>query len=308
MPAGKGQAKASAKGKSGPETITIGVVRDRGHFAGVGTEKMSVEVERDEKGRFTTQAIQHVIDSAVPKFATAREAEEWIASDWNRATGTKPQIDVRGADVQACNASANAMSELGKLYSGHDAWKNFRVETSELGHPDRGRGPYAGGSARLIVANSRWFGDSDVLLRALAEDAKPQRYAGGMKGWHPKNCDTIESLIHHEFGHALHSELRLDKNLGTALSGLIDDAGFKEASVYAYRGEREAFAETFAEMLGTSRADWPARCERLADFLSENGIVDRSALEDRSASVSWKRVKPRDKPRKLKLEFKEEGE
>lgn len=49
MPAGRGYPKTTGR----PETLTIGVARQRGRFAGLGSEKVSVTVERDEKGRFS---------------------------------------------------------------------------------------------------------------------------------------------------------------------------------------------------------------------------------------------------------------
>lgn len=50
MPAGKGVPKSTAQ----QETITIGVSRDRGHFSGVGGEKVTVAVQRDARGKFST--------------------------------------------------------------------------------------------------------------------------------------------------------------------------------------------------------------------------------------------------------------
>ena len=103
-----------------------------------------------------------------------------------------------------------------------------------------------------ITLNKSKFGNWDALMRAYASDVA--------KGFHPEGT-TAESLITHEFGHAIDGWLArsglVKTDTGYASSTMVEKAfdksgmststvGWKVSS-YAKKNDRECFAECFAQ-------------------------------------------------------------
>lgn len=93
-----------------------------------------------------------------------------------------------------------------------------------------------------IAVNKKWGGDLQSFEAALQRDVAVQ--------WHPSGCDTVKSIIDHEFGHQLDAllDLRNDSEIKALYNDLTAQQGVKNAvSSYAATNIAEFIAEAWAE-------------------------------------------------------------
>jgi hypothetical protein len=116
----------------------------------------------------------------------------------------------------------------------------------------------------VLELNNHWFSNPLELDNAVA--------ACGNNGWHPTGCDTIESVITHEFGHAVRDRYIYDTTdtaflpvvrasgfglmpdlINTFEKDNIDylDPAYLYPSQYAKSNRNELFAESFASLYHT---------------------------------------------------------
>lgn len=134
-----------------------------------------------------------------------------------------------------------------------------------------------------IGLNPKWFGDPARFEASLKQSAA--------NGFHPAACDTIESVISHEFGHQVEAYYRRPSGGLPAGVTVLDATGnhdslgavretFREwwathnatesLSGYAARRPKlEGFAEAFAQRKHAPRATWDIHTKRLDILLKE---------------------------------------
>lgn len=124
------------------------------------------------------------------------------------------------------------------------------------GDPEQpyGSGCWAQSFSDRLELNPHYFSDLPLLHQELAE-AEQQR-------WHPEGCNSVESVLSHEFAHVLYRRLKEEKQ--TALTDAVRLGGFgtvagtldtwlrsrspERVSKYARSSGEEAFAEAFASL------------------------------------------------------------
>ena len=100
-----------------------------------------------------------------------------------------------------------------------------------------------GQSKEAFYVNSKWVKDP---MQVKADLAISEKY-----GYHPKGCNTIESVIDHEMGHLLDAEYGVSKTkqIKNLKNGLTSTEIKKGLSEYATRSESEFIAEAWTEFL-----------------------------------------------------------
>lgn len=111
------------------------------------------------------------------------------------------------------------------------------------------------------------FANPEALKEAVVRASKA--------GFHPAGCDTIESIITHEFGHALDSFLNRDIS-GVSKTWMSLKAKFgtmEHPSEYATKNIKETVAESFAQMVHSPKPMWAETTRSLHSFLVDNEIM-----------------------------------
>lgn len=133
------------------------------------------------------------------------------------------------------------------------------------------RGDWTG---KVIGLNPRWYGNPEEFERAMRKAAEV--------GFHPAGCDTVESVLAHEFGHMVDAWLKSQRH--KAFLDVIPADGFglvadtlemwrianrptKSLSTYALSNPLEAFAEGFAAIYHTPKGKRPVFVKRLETLL-----------------------------------------
>ena len=183
MPVGKGYAKVAGQGRSGPEVLTIGVGRERGRFAGVGPEKVSVTVQRDERGQFSTRGTVRRIYVERPAWSAKSERvfvdsldsnersalDRWFGED-SEAIRSYQATGDPGIGGQAIIEASNRIEETilraprfeGNVYRG---LRNLSVEQVEkLERGDLGFNAMASATADEWTAMNNVSGVNGALL------------------------------------------------------------------------------------------------------------------------------------------------
>ena len=148
-----------------------------------------------------------------------------------------------------------------------DGWKD-----GGIAHADAGYGTFIG-------LNPAYYGNPPRILASV------QTYA--RSGWFPKGCDTVESLVTHEFGHLVDSLFQSQRM--TAFREIVKTDGFgfvaetfqlwaksnkarKSLSGYAVNDPKqidvEGWAEGFRAIYHTPKKDWPVFVRRQAALLA----------------------------------------
>jgi hypothetical protein len=103
------------------------------------------------------------------------------------------------------------------------------------------------GDLNGITVNNRQAKNAAAMAQSLKRDVK--------SGWHPVGCDTIKSVIDHEYGH------QVDRLIGLAEDGdflkyynsLSRDDIAQGLSRYALTNKREFIAEAWSEYTNNPR-------------------------------------------------------
>lgn len=186
------------------------------------------------------------------------------ATAWARATYPSITWDFEGAVTETVNPSLRQFHKLAKRYP---------IVLDRLRYVGTYQGPqapyrytfppgvyaHATTDGSIMGLNPAWFGDEAEFKKSLVSGVK--------SGFHPYGCDTVESVITHEFGHLLRNNLRLSNKAFTEYAladgfGLVDatvilwedynGAKMANTSEYATTNINEAWAETFAAMYHSS--------------------------------------------------------
>ena len=105
-----------------------------------------------------------------------------------------------------------------------------------------------------VVFNEKYAKNADDILEGLVRSEA--------SGWHPPQCNTIKSVVDHEFGHVLDNVYELTRGGSTSeaknklieMLRLADSSGGikKSVSSYAATNNAEFWAESWAEYLTSS--------------------------------------------------------
>lgn len=141
----------------------------------------------------------------------------------------------------------------------------------------------SGANGSVVELNGRYFLHDDRLIRQLRMDVA--------MGWHPPGCDTPQSVVVHELGHAVWNEAMATNS---ALASQVSASGFGTVSStvklwndhfiasartaisrYATSNEREHFAEAFASHYCTKAAAQPEVARSMGLLLEAIGPTHR---------------------------------
>jgi hypothetical protein len=92
----------------------------------------------------------------------------------------------------------------------------------------------------IIALNPKYFGNPAEIKANLVKDQATK--------FHPDGCDTVESLITHEFGHVLKSAFSDITDSDEIGNFLRKEHPTQALSVYATRNDSEGFAEAFSAL------------------------------------------------------------
>ena len=219
-----------------------------------------------------------------PRFSTAKEAEDWANANLGNGKlhvtlclSAKP---LKGyiahnlgdyIDVRSAQETVDALRELEMDYP--EIFNKMKEVCCEIPRSGNWWGTANGGGGGTITLNFLHFKDYDHIKRQLDKSIE--------YNWHPKGCNTIKSIIDHEFGHLLDYHLSvnytnfayapyaLQKIEVTAsaryrtlvrlgeVSGLHEQfmsstSKLPKVSYYAKHNASERFAETFAYLRNRS--------------------------------------------------------
>ncbi|MEI6180243.1 MAG: hypothetical protein WCP31_05780 [Chloroflexales bacterium] len=210
------------------------------------------------------------------RFATLEEAHAWATQQYPHITW-----DFTGTHIDAINPTLDQFERLAQ------EWPKVVEQLKYVGTHQGTNAPYPvqwndsyadsdGGTlgrGRYIGLNPLHYSNPTQFLTALQRDVQT--------GFHPKGCDTIESVLTHEFGHLTEAWLRSRRD---AFRAVVDDDGFGMAhatfhlwskanvaqftlSEYATEKVIEGWAEGFAAVYHMPRGDWPVFVQHQAVLL-----------------------------------------
>jgi hypothetical protein len=221
-----------------------------------------------------------------PQFKDLREAEAWMEYNHQHMAW-----DLQGCDMAVAQKICNEYHYLAQRFPEVSDRINYvgtykrkmKAPTAYAGH-DWGKSTYAHASKwdGTIGLNPYFFGDryrferslkkgTELYLRKVGKKWKQARY-------HPLGCDTIESVVTHEFGHHVHffltdSRVGLHKYVGEMIKYLDDDGLGRlgnlmgrwqnkhkatwTTSVYGTTNIKESFAEGFTALRFMPPDKWP---------------------------------------------------
>ena len=212
------------------------------------------------------------------RFATLAEATAWATQQYPHITW-----DFEGAHIDAINPTLDQFERLAQqwpevaarlkyvgTYQGTNALHPHTWKPIHYAHADGG----ALGRGEVIGFNPMYYSDSARFLSRLQNDLRA--------GFHPKGCDTIESVLTHEFGHLVEVWLRSRRD---SFRAIVDDDGFGRAHVtfqlwmnankateklsrYARTKAVEAWASGFAAVYHMPRREWPIFVQRQAKLIT----------------------------------------
>jgi hypothetical protein len=186
----------------------------------------------------------------ISKAQTLDECKHWAEANYSHI-----KFEFDGADVDTIRPTLHQFDKLAQ------EWPEVASRLKYIGtRRTFQRGVYAHASidGTAIGLNPVFYGNPREFLRLLENDVATR--------WHPRGCHTIESVIAHEFGHAVHVWFRgqLNKSILPVVSvdgtGIVGETAnnwlmhwtrnkkraIKGLSRYATEKEGEAFAEAFA--------------------------------------------------------------
>ncbi len=208
-------------------------------------------------------------------FRAVRQAERWARENYSHITW-----DFAGMDIEAVNPTLKQFHHLAQEFP--EVAQRLRYIGTYGNDASRFSSPYilahASMDGSFIGLNPLWFGDVRVFKELLAAAVKI--------GFHPKGCDTIESVITHEFGHLMHGWLQSKYKsavlpyVGADGTGLVADTvdrwlaknkPTRRFSEYAKESKdvRENFAEGFASLRHTHARQQHQFVKRLGVMLQE---------------------------------------
>ncbi|NPV80733.1 MAG: hypothetical protein HPY52_10735 [Firmicutes bacterium] len=183
------------------------------------------------------------------------------AAEWAKATYPHIEWDFEGASIEAINPTISQFHKLAKEYPEVAAKLKYvgthrGANTPRPGFQwDPNTWAHAARDGSYIGLNPTYYSDivkfqSDLTICEQSS-------------FHPYNCNSIESVVTHEFGHCVRSWLLESKQAFTRYVsadgfGLVEDTvrlwetqyGKRLSSIsrYACEDEHEAWAETFSAM------------------------------------------------------------
>jgi hypothetical protein len=174
-----------------------------------------------------------------------------VVSQWNEMAHEYPAV-ARGITYFGTYVEKQKMPEALR-----QAATGFHGEFAHAWYVP-GRGPYAA-DERVLALNPGWFASPERLEEALKSSVAA--------GFHPAGCDTVESIITHEFGHHVHywyqrvdaseawaevvapSGWGLTKDTFNMWWGAWSDTTARQlVSIYGSTRPSEGFAEAFAAL------------------------------------------------------------
>jgi hypothetical protein len=210
-------------------------------------------------------------------FANIKQAEEWARLEYPDKT-----FDFARAHIDCINPTLVQFKQLGEEYPEVMAHITGLGTFAGKGQPNLWRGKaktfWAGWfpGTKRIGLNPSVYGKPDVFRKQLISSAA--------SGYHPSGCDTFESVMTHEFGHALQETLRhgniaatqVVRASGEGTWGVIETSWtrrnhLKAPAVSAYGASSpdvEGWAESFAAIHHQPKGQWKAHTAALNELLT----------------------------------------
>jgi hypothetical protein len=188
---------------------------------------------------------------AVSEFTTPQEAGAWLDEKY-------PDVphDLGKMDLDAATAIARQYDVMGTAYD-QELTRLPKVATTSRFYK-----AYAKYNPinRELEFSAEWLGDSARLRESLQRAIEI--------GWHPKGCDSIESLMTHEFGHHLlaNGDDALRERVREWARG-FGQAARRAVSEYATHNDNEFFGEAFTSLHHTPREAWTPAVKALETAL-----------------------------------------
>ncbi len=225
------------------------------------------------------------------EFANVAEAHRYCKQKYPNI-----QFDFAGMDVEAVNATMEQADKLFQeypfvaeelqyvgTYKDSSKIKMAKLSSESCKFDDE----YAHATNRRIGLNPKWYGNKEKFEKQLKRDSK--------SGWHPKGCDTVESIFTHEFGHVVKFCLErtpkgpfeytppgAPRHMGDFINLYLEKhTGGKNLSRYAMKSEEEKWAEAFAAAYhGTRDVYLPivGNMEPFLDFINKSEWGDSPIL------------------------------
>ena len=206
-------------------------------------------------------------DSKLGQFDDLDEARRWAEDRYPHV-----KWDFEGAHIDTINPSLKQFDTLAKEYpevaskltyvgtlqggefAGRDAWKNAG-----------GAYAFASADGSMIGLNPTFYSDPAGFKLELKTGTALEARAGR---WHPQGCDTVESVLSHEFGHSVFNEaLRGDKG-NTVYEWTMKNKATSSLSRYATTSPFEGFAEGFSALYHSPKSSHTAYVKRQAALLA----------------------------------------
>jgi hypothetical protein len=197
------------------------------------------------------RSVNHIID--IDDAGTLKECTDWAKSKY-----TDIEFDFDGADVTAIKPTLKEFDKLASQFP--DVVKHIRsLNTAELDPNVYAHTviTHRGADFDVVIEfNNSFYSDAKRLIKFLRHDVE--------EGFHPKGADHVETILTHEFGHALSYWLQMQSQktvlpyVGSDGVGIVRDTflawrdkhlsdkkAVAKISGYAETNMEEAWAEVF---------------------------------------------------------------
>jgi len=127
------------------------------------------------------KAVAKIYETSKDDFVPAKTVEE--AKEW-----AKNNLGITDTSTIDLETRKDIYSRLSFLKTKYDSSLKYLDDFEK-------KDAYAGGTSMKISLNKKYFDNKISMIESLKSDVK--------SGWHPTGCNTIQSVIDHEFGHVL---------------------------------------------------------------------------------------------------------
>ena len=208
---------------------------------------------------------------------------------------TGAYVDFKDLSSRHAAMLAGEMDALATRYPGVMSGKIFKVTSGRGELSPMRSNSWADASWNGIRLNAGYFNDKGLSPRAYErDDVGEVRLGGGVltvglrraewSNFHPRGCDTPESIVAHEFGHMLDRHLGGVANMFSAASPNLKNAwrthrerhmgSFSSVSTYASENDREAVAESFSQYemhaRGVYKGELSEGAKRIGEFMDRH--------------------------------------
>lgn len=268
-----------------------GIPKKATQAAKAAAEKAVAQSEKREEAKTSKKPEVKKPKEKLGAFSSLSTAKEWAQKKYPNTIW-----DFEGTHIDTINPTLKQFDKLAKdfpkvaerikyvgTYEGSEFPDNFNIWGFKK---NENHWAHAHHDGTALGINPKWYSDKVKFEESMQKCV--------FNGWHPEGCNTIESILTHEFGHCVEAYYRRDNLMAYSEAvrasgvGLYNDTvslfmEYNKAPVvlsqYATTNDSEGWAEGFSAIYHspptTTKYSYVQRLKRLLDFFKDKPELGR---------------------------------